>query len=242
MPVSSPRLKHFFVLQWKYIQSKVFMPEYPESLLHKVCDALLKVDNLFQPLQIGFLFDEWNEIVSYAILIAAYHEMIYTDLPHVSNETLRLSTDCFWNADLAYKIIQKYKHYIVSAEIKILVLKVLYLGIDKVCADFLGRKEGILSMQFMKERDTVIAQHVCVIQKVDSNSYRIIETNIRSFIDLRHSLFERTTYGFPYSWTKSASSEEECKRFLNDLLVMYKNNVVEMTVFSQNTSGGVTRG
>lgn len=230
---STPELKEKFVLQWRYFEEKGSLPSFADNVLHNICDDLCSLGNLFRPINIIFLQDEWYEIVCYSILIAAYYEMQYEKFistPSISppiNET-KLSTDCFWNSDLVYKIILKYKKFIRLIETQ----QILQLDFDivKISLPFFQNdsKEALLVVQILRNMNdrertlmNTIAEHVFIIQKIDVDKFRIIETHFRKIMDLRYSLFERKKYGLPYSWEKSFSSLYDAHAFLKDSLNDY---------------------
>lgn len=128
-----------------------------------------------------------------------------------------MSTDCLWNTNIVYKIIKKYKKYSYSLDKKYYI-KDLWNDEDYLL-EFWNTKHGFLRIIITEEPDVI--EHVFSVQKIDNYNYRLIETNVRSHLDLRHSFFESKNYGRPYSWDHGTSSEMECKQFIEDNIKFY---------------------
>ncbi len=208
-----------FLKQWNYIKNKGSIPSFDNNTLGNIFQSLIKQQN-----KNDMLFEnEWHEIVCYVIFIASFYETEYSAYleKKMSKDDLspsfHMSTDCLWNTNIVHKIVKKYKKYPYSLD-KRYHIKDLWNDEDYLL-EFWGAKHGFLRIIITEEPDVI--EHVFSVQKIGHDSYRLIETNVRSHLDLRYSFFESKSYGRPYSWDHSTSSEMECKKFIEDNIKTY---------------------
>tara|TARA_B100000214_G_scaffold375599_1_gene363159 strand:+ start:1239 stop:2042 length:804 start_codon:yes stop_codon:yes gene_type:complete len=218
-----------FVKQWEYVKKKVFLPDFNNSKLKDILQSIASPENKTKKL----FENEWHEVLCYVIFIAAFYEteynayFSYTLSSHNLYIAQRMSNDCLWNVETITSIIRKYKDYNISLDKKFLIKD--FLTTENPLEEFWTIRESFLKVIITENEDQENdneykdVEHVFAVQKLDNDNYRLIETNVRSHQDLRHTFFEQKSYGFPYSWNKSTSTFLECEEFIFDVVKKYKD-------------------